>query len=541
MATLSRFDGLVVNQKPTLQSPALAPPQDARPRGARFVTLLCLLTALRATPVAAEDMEGLGVVRAIERQFVDVIARCEGAVVSITRSKRTVGDPRWRGNPLRRGRPIDRPIDLTSSPSAFGSGVVIATEATGDGRFVLTNYHVLQPEADPHGAAVREPVTVRLSNHRVVRAAVIAADPRSDLAVLRLDLSASGIDPADVRPIPLGDATGIRKGQFVLALGNPYAIARDGSASASWGLVSNISRRPAKEGDDSAAAQSGETIHELGTLLHVDTRLSLGTSGGALVDLDGELIGLTTSLAALEGYEKSVGFAIPIDASMRRVIDSLLKGYEVEYGFLGIHPGDVRPDELRIRGGPGEQVSAARAIFVAAGSPAARGGLKSDDLILRINDEPVLNAEDLMREIGLLGPGATAAIDVWRPSSRRNLRTEITLGKWPVLDDSRIVSTNRRHPTWRGIDVDYPTARRRFLTSDVMERYHHAVLVLNVAEGTAAHEAGLRPGDFVTHVAGVDVETPQQFYDAVAGHDVTETLPLTRLDGTPVEIPPPTE
>ncbi len=478
-------------------------------------------------------------VRAIEQQFVDVIARCEGAVVSIARNKRTVGDPRWRGNPLRRGRPVDRPIDLTSLPAAFGSGVIIATEATGDGRFVLTNYHVLQPEADPHGTAAREPVTVRLSNHRVVRAAVIAADPRSDLAVLRLDLSGSGINPADVQPIPLGDATDIRKGQFVLALGNPYAIARDGSASASWGLISNISRRAAGEGDDSSAAQTGETIHELGTLLHVDTRLSLGTSGGALVNLDGELVGLTTSLAALEGYEKSVGFAIPIDAAMRRVIGSLLKGYEVEYGFLGIHPGDVRPDELRMRGGPVDQISAARAIFVAAGSPAAQGGLRGDDLILRINDEPVLNAEDLMREIGLLGPGATATIDVWRPSNRRNLRAEVALGKWPVLDDSRIVSTNRRYPSWRGIDVDYPTARRRFLTSDVMERYHHAVLVLSVADGTAAHEAGLRPGDFVTHVANVAVETPQQFHGAVGG--LTEAVTLTRLDGTRVEIPPPTE
>ncbi len=192
-----------------------------------------------------------------------------------------------------------------------------------------------------------------------------------------------------------------------------------------------------------------------------------------------------------------------------------------------------------MRGGPVDQISAARAIFVAAGSPAARGGLRSEDLILRINDEPILSAEDLMREIGLLGPGATATIDVWRRSSRRKLRAEVTLGKWPVLDDSQIVATNHRYSNWRGIDVDYPTARRRFLTSDVMERYHHAVLVLDVAEGTAAHEAGLRPGDFVTHVADVAVETPQQFHGAVGGRP--ETVTLTRLDGTQVEVPPPTE
>lgn len=517
--------------------PILKPLTRSRARTGRWVGcegLACFLFFA----AAAQGDDPLSVARGIEQQFVEVIARCEGAVVSIVKVKPAARE-RGRGfHPLRRPMPLDRPVDLTTVPESFGSGVVIASDGRGEGRFVLTNYHVLQPDTGGDEGASREPVYVRLSNHRAVRASVVAADPRSDLAVLRLDLFGSGIDPAEVKPIALGDATNIRKGQLVLALGNPYALARDGSASASWGLISNISRHPVRdEEEDSLESGPTGTIHQYGTLLHVDTRLSLGTSGGALVDLEGKLVGLTTSLAALEGYEKSVGFAIPIDNAMRRVIETLLKGYEVEYGFLGIQPGDVRPEELRLLRGPRDQFSAARAIFVSAGSPAARGGLRNDDLILRINDKPVHGADDVMREIALLGPGAVTQIDLWRPSRQQRLQVEVTLGKWPVLDDSRIVASQQRYLNWRGLDVDYPTARRRFLTSDAMERYHHAVLVLAVAEGSAASAAGLRPGDFLTHVEGVAIETPQRFHEAVAGQ--ADSVSVTRLDGTEVQVPPP--
>ncbi|MEZ6144516.1 MAG: trypsin-like peptidase domain-containing protein [Planctomycetaceae bacterium] len=182
--------------------------------------------------------------RAIEKQFVDVIARCEGAVVSIVRRGPAEADPRPQLPLPRRNRVQDRVIDLSSAPMTFGAGVIIASEVDGNGRFVLTNDHVLRASREATSADIRDPIEVRLSNHRSVRALVVASDPRSDLAVLKLNLTGSGIDPADVVPLTLGDATNARKGQLVLALGNPYAIGRDGAASASWGIISNISRPP---------------------------------------------------------------------------------------------------------------------------------------------------------------------------------------------------------------------------------------------------------------------------------------------------------
>lgn len=488
---------------------------------------------LSVTPstLIADDVDGLAAARAVEQQFVDVIDRCEDAVVSIVRGG-TPNDDQRRAVPFRQRGPVDQSLDLSSAPEAFGSGVIIASEAVGDGRYVLTNDHVLRASSEATSTDIRDPVYVRLSNHRSVRAIVIASDPRSDLAVLQLNLTGSGMDPSEVTPLPMGDATNARKGQMVLAMGNPYAIARDGAASASWGIISNISRPAPKENEEELPGNGATaTIHEYGTLLHVDTRLDLGMSGGALLNLNGELIGLTTSLAALKGYEKSVGYAIPIDDSMRRVIDSLLHGFEVEYGFLGIHTEDVDRGRFPL---PGGQKSAARASFVSAGSPAARGGLRNQDVILSINERPVFAASDLMREIGLLGPGANARLQVWRARERRTARADVTLGKWPVMDDSLIIATKQRYPEWRGIRVDYPTGRRRFLTSDVMDTYHRAVLILNVVDESPAQLAGLRPGDFIAAVDDVKVETPQEFYEAVA--NLSGRVTLTRLDGTQLEL-----
>ncbi len=335
-----------------------------------LVVVCCSSVSGRMLP--ADDVNPA--VTAIESAFIEAIARAENSIVSLAIVSSTEAEEINPFHGFDRRRELDHPTDLSYLPEQFGSGVIIAGLQGGSDRFVLTNAHVLSGyNSITQGRLPR--IYARLSNRRLVGAEVVAIDPRSDLAVLRLALAGSEISPEAVAPIKMGDADGVRKGQLVLSLGNPYAIARDGSASASWGIISNISRRPAPPAADEQAETSQEIVHRYGTLLHVDTRLDLGTSGGALINLRGELIGLTTSLAALEGYEKSVGFAIPIDRAMRRVIESLLKGYEVEYGFLGVRPSDVRPDALAALGIPHDFTGAARTVHVAADSPAAHARL----------------------------------------------------------------------------------------------------------------------------------------------------------------------
>lgn len=465
-----------------------------------------------------------------QSELVDVIAEAERSVVSIALIRdATASGPLIDPFEFDDGNAPETPGFV---PHEFGSGVIISRNGFPEERFVLTNYHVVHGSRQSNALVAPVRLAVRLPSRHVVWANELAGDPRSDLSVLALDLAAAGLTAEDVHAFELEDAPPPRKGQFVVALGNPYAIARDGSASVSIGVISNIARRtnasPARTGD-----RQDTMIHEYGTLLTVDTRLQFGGSGGALVDFEGRLIGLTTSLAALEGYEASAGYAIPLDAGFQRVVESLVAGYEVEYGFLGVALRDVLQDET-IAWDSVRQPTAASADLVAADSPAHRGGLRAGDVILAVNDNTVYGADDLTQTVGLLGPEAVATLTVYRPTSAQQLTLEVRLGKWPVHDDASIVATSRRWPLWRGLGIDYSTARRRYLPFDVLLTYRKTVLVSEVAAGSAAEQAGLKVGDMIAMVDEAAVETPHEFHQAVANR--TEPVTLVLLDGRRVSL-----
>ncbi len=471
---------------------------------------------------AAQEIDGLAAAIALEQAFVRVIEECETSVVSIARVRSTpAGARRDVFNPFDGGP--DRPRDLDNPdhpghpdfvPNEFGSGVIIASPEDRTARLILTNYHVVKggPTVKELQARNGDQLYVRFSDGRGASAGILAADPRSDLAVLQIDETGNSPRLNDWKPLPLTAAEDFRKGQLVVALGNPYAIGRDGAASASWGMISNIARRPTPPGPlTDEEARRKETIHHFGTLLTTDTRLNLGTSGGALINLRGELIGLTTSLAALEGYEKSVGYAIPMDQATRRIIGDLARGWEVEYGFLGVTPTDVAAAELRQIPGIA-QVSAARAIKVFSNSPAATAGLREGDIILEIDGHPVRGRMDLMRIVGELPPEKEVPIRLWRDTDRRFRSITVELGKWPVYDDEGIIATVDRHKPWRGLRVDYPTGRRKFLQYPF--RYPEAVVVTAVDAGRR-QLTEVQPGDFITRVDGRPVGTPAEFSAAV--------------------------
>lgn len=303
-----------------------------------LLVLACCVSGTRAAePARADDPDGLAVAIALEKALVSTIRQAEGTVVSIARYKPApplrVGDGPMPFDFEQRRREMLRESQQPGSqdfvPNDFGSGVVFAPAGSPNERMILTNYHVVRggPFAQRAKDADEYRIYVKLANRRGFEAKIVAADPRSDLAVLGIDLPALALRPADVPAIPFPENPQLRKGQFAICLGNPYAVARDGSPSVTWGMISNIARRPAPVGslfDDEARKR--ETIHHFGTLLQIDTRLHLGASGGPVLNLKGELIGLATSLAALDGYEKAVGYAIPLDASMRRIVDDLARG-----------------------------------------------------------------------------------------------------------------------------------------------------------------------------------------------------------------------
>ncbi len=499
-----------------------------------LIVLLASWTAIgQAQPPAADSAT---VLASVEDQLVKVIGSAESSVVALGILKREAVAVRVDGFGL---EIPPRAADEHSPeffPNEFGSGVLITAgnspEPSAE-RLVLTAYHLVRggPVVGKDMPADRA-LRVRLPGRQICDAKILAADPRSDLAVLRLDLTGTKLTREDLKPFKLSEPVPPRKGQFVISLGNPYAIARDGSASASWGIISNISRFPAPANTDKSdllPTRRDTSIHQLGTLLHIDTRLNLGGSGGALLNLRGELIGLTTSLAAIEGYEKSVGYAIPIDANVRRVIESLAKGLEVEYGFLGLQPEDVLLAALRHLPPKVKQASAARVLMSFADSPAAVAGVRRDDIILAVNRQPIFGKLDLLREIGLLGPGVFAELTVWREAERREFTLHAELGKWPLSDEETLIASEQRHSEWRGLRVDYPTARYKYMNWPE-QRYPAAVVVTAVVPQSSAANVELQEGDFITHVEQHPVHTPDEFHAVIRKLDKPNVLVRT-LDG----------
>lgn len=460
----------------------------------------------------------------LEQSLVDVIQSSEKSVVAISRKRRrsppSVSDPRFEAIPDRDGPDDRNEFDRSgSAPNDFGAGVILRNDG-----LILTNYHLVKggPVLGEQKKPSESILSVRLANRQFYFATILAADPRSDLAVIKIPVNGSLTEP--VRPARLYNGEPLRKGQFVIGFGNAHAIGSDGSASAALGIISNVTRTPGRSSDAMLDHDAGTTksIHQLGTLLHVDMRLNLGTSGGALVNPRGELVGITTPLAAFEGYERSAGFAIPIDARMLRVIHTLEEGMEVEYGFLGVGLMNVlSPEGAAIvqrlgRGG------AAEINQVQRNSPAERGGLRDGDVVLKLNGNPVLSDRDLMRQVGMVAPGTMIELrvchpeeaDLTDPPKERTLTIE--MGKCPAYDDENIIAPVRRYQPWRGLVVDYPTARQRFTPfPDRRTEIPWAVLITERLPGSPAERAELQVGDFISHVDGQAVQTPKEFYTII--------------------------
>jgi serine protease Do len=448
-----------------------------------------------------------------------IVEQVEPAVVSILRVRPPASDDqpeRFTDTPFPRD-PDDREV----LPNDYGTGLLVKPPDESE-LYILTAYHVVRGGQIYQGddgwlpTANRSQLRVTFHNRRSCAAAIFAADPRSDLAVLAFDRSSLGKSGDELRPIDWQASAPVRKGEFVICLGNPYALARDGSASVSWGIVSNLARRPFLSPRTEISEQ---LLSQLGTVLQIDSRLQLGGSGGPVVNLQGQLIGIATALAAIEGYEKSAGFAIPVAPPMRRVIQTLLAGQEVEYGLLGVSPATVGPERMKEFGLYDRQPSAVQIRDFPRGSPAEGfDRLQKNDVLLKINDQTLLSSADLMRVVGELPPETDVKIEFYRPPRGSSLQGQVLtckskLGKWPVRDDEGIVASRPKYPSWRGLRVDYPTARERFVRHE--HQFWPGVIVVDVAAGSRAAQAQLQLGNVITHVQDAPVRTPGEFQRAV--------------------------
>jgi S1-C subfamily serine protease len=402
---------------------------------------------------------------------------------------------------------VRRRLDLGDPahvPESYGGGVII-----DDRGRVLTYYHVVR------GASK---IFVRWPGSSGSYADIHAADPRSDLAILRLQKPISGL-----KTLPLGDGSQAERGQFVVALANPYpAGSRDGRPSASLGIVSNIRQRPpAGARNDEAAG----VFHDHGPWLQTDIRLPLSFSGAAVLNLRGELIGLTNILAAAQSSDAPGALALPLGPKLNRIIAVLNRGEEVEYGFLGVsfdREGSSKGGVVLNR--------------VTPGSPAHRHGLHARDAILAVNGEAVRTGDELFHRLHLLLAGSAVILDVRKAGAQESVRLEILLAK-SYVPGKKIASSLGSRPFFRGLRVDYTSLLVQTEAGGLaLGRIPAGVLVSDVRADTSAATALLRAGDVITHVNGRAVETPAAFYQEVAGK--VGPVELTLAGGRPGQPAP---
>ncbi|MCZ2342070.1 MAG: trypsin-like peptidase domain-containing protein [Bacteroidales bacterium] len=508
-----------------------------------FVAISVLLTA--ASGFAAETVPP--VVTQLETQIRDVIDHTEPSVVAVVVSHsehyaQVNATERARGkldgyapperNPLEllpRHAPELARLDLSNPANIadhlYGSGIVLDA-ANG---LILTTYHLID------GATK---VYVRSATGAGSYANLHAADCRSDLAVLKLIHPVPGLQPihfADVRvdPFRSDKKPTVQRGTWVIAMGHPLAASfADGKPSASWGIISNVRR---KANGPEREEQRTHPLTRYGTLLQTDARVTLGCSGGVLLNIAGEAIGLTTPVAAVAGPDLAGGLAIPFDENYRRIIAVLQEGREVDYGFLGISI-----DSSLIV--PGSRQLGLRIGQVTPGTPADHAGLRgfgnarfSDDgdIITAIDGHPVRDQDDLFLYLGAALAGHRVRLTVSRAGVIRHV--EVELAKY---DNTMPWIASKPAPAIHGLRPDYISVL--FLQLQRAGDAHvlrvglpAGVLVRELVPGSPAATQFQKLGVgahrwMVTHVNGKPVHNPAEFYEQAG----TGKVRLTVIDPT---------
>jgi serine protease Do len=368
---------------------------------------------------------------------------------------------------------------------SLGSGVIV--DPSG---IALTNAHVVE------GASEIEVVSADTKKHK---AKVLGADPKSDLAVIRLQ------DGANYPAARLGDSESVQVGDWVLAIGSPFGFTQTVTA----GIISAKGR-----------VLEGGPVADF---LQTDAAINPGNSGGPLVNMAGEVIGINTAIASRSGGYQGIGFAIPINLAKKIYTELTTRG-KVSRGWLGVSVQPLTAELAKSFGAKDD--TGVLVADVVEGSPAEKGGLHSGDIILEFNGKRVTAPGDLQRAVGLAGPGSTAKVKVLRDKGERTV--EIKIGEAP--DETELAAkSGAKAKGLLGLELKplTPEAARQLGL-----RGAEGVLVGTVEDGGPADSAGIQPGDVIREVNRQKVRTVAEFERVTRGLKEGDRVTLLLQRGT---------
>ncbi len=317
--------------------------------------------------------------------------RAMPAVVNIFTTKDVkVPDHPLMNDPLFRFFFGDRFDGGTQRTSSLGSGVIASPEG-----YILTNHHVVE---------AADEIEVALADGRTAKATIVGTDPESDLAVVRVDLK-------DLPAITFGQAERIDVGDVVLAIGNPFGVGQ----TVTMGIVSAVGR-------------SGLGINTFENFIQTDAAINQGNSGGALVDANGNLVGINTAILSRSGGSIGIGFAIPTTVA-RQVMDQILQTGSVTRGWIGVEVQDLTPElaeSFKLARAKGALIAG-----VLSGGPAEKGGVKRGDVLVAVEGRPVADSSVMLNLVAALRPGEPARLTVLR--NQTELQLTITVGRRPQM------------------------------------------------------------------------------------------------------------